>query len=158
MQEKTLVFPEPEQTAGSPAFHARLHAHAQEEGRYGSIVISTQLMHTLNIPQIDISHTDTQGQLAEKGVFQQLHTALQLPADYTIEAIYFQYMRRLWVIFILSPHLSPVEMGAYPPQYTLVYRIDCRVEEGEDLHPPVFLRMEPLDPCSPYTDRTEYVW
>lgn len=82
-----------------------------QTNRAAIIRISKQLMQDC-FPQITFDDCDAQRAIREKGVFQALHDALDLPESFVVHFIWAEIMGRLWVVLVESPDLPEQTDGA----------------------------------------------
>jgi hypothetical protein len=96
---------------------------------YGIIRMSRQLTeHIAPLAQIEL--TNVQGELKDRGVFDQVKQALYLPADYTIMGIYIETYRLTWCILVEAMGVPIPEEGAVLPVLTPIYAYTFDVENG----------------------------
>lgn len=90
---------------------------------YGIIRVSHTLTRDI-VPLSQIKRTDVQGELQERGTFEQVKQALLLPDDYTIMGIYMEAMRFTWCILVEAPDIPHPELGCELPVLTPIYQQD----------------------------------
>lgn len=109
---------------------------AQAE-RAGIIRFQSSLMKQI-LPEVTFEDCDTQRQLRQKGIFEALHKALQLPESFTVHFIWAERMGRLWAVLVESPDLPEVEeeTNEYPEIYACYESVEgkprlCRLQSGD---------------------------
>lgn len=107
---------------------------------YGIIRMSRQLTEHI-APLAWIGMTNVQGELHERGVFDQVRQGLHLPDDYTIMGIYVEPYRFTWCILVEAPGVPIPEEGAVLPVLKPIYQV--RYPDGTpESRETVLLRVE----------------
>ena len=107
---------------------------SSEKVGYGLIRVSFQLGCELT-SKLHIDRTTTQGELRDRGIFADCHTALHLPESYKIFGIFVEPYRLCWSIVVESPEIPIADEGTELPHCTPIYR---RNKHGDE----EFVRIE----------------
>lgn len=108
----------------------------QPEGNYcGILQVDTKVMQHL-MPEISIDNIDTQGHLRDSGVFTSLHDRFLLPNSYKVRNVFYEHLRDIWNVFIISPDFPDanefswenIEYPRIEPVYCLVDNVPHLVE------------------------------